>query len=78
METSVDRLQKSGIFGKDKPVVTPILDAPPVSFEAYPEEARRVLQTNPKLVEKESKVREAVFKDLWWGRCKWTPDDPTG
>jgi hypothetical protein len=31
----------------------------------FPEEARRVLQLNPKSVEKESKTREAVFKDLW-------------
>lgn len=65
VEKNVARLQSSGIFGAGKHLATPILDAPPASFEAFPEEARRVLATNPKAVEKETKVRDAAFKDLW-------------
>mmetsp|Transcript_24399 Transcript_24399/g.39253 ORF Transcript_24399/g.39253 Transcript_24399/m.39253 type:complete len:345 (-) Transcript_24399:119-1153(-) len=65
VETSVARMQASGIFGVGKVFTTPILDAPPVSFEPFPQEARRVLQLHPKSVEKEAKVRDAAFKDLW-------------
>lgn len=65
VERNAARLESSGIFGKGKSIALPILDAPPASFEDAPEDARRVLVTNPKLVEKEAKVRSAAFKDLW-------------
>ena len=65
VEKNVARLQNSGIFGAGKTLATPVLDAPPAKFEPFPEEARKVLATNPKSVEKEAKVRDAAFKDLW-------------
>ena len=58
-------LEASGIFGRGEPLVTPVLNAPPISFEALPEESRRVLSLNPKAMEKEAKVREAEFNKYW-------------
>jgi len=65
VETSAAKLERSGIFGAGRSIVIPVLDAPPASFDADPEDRTRVLALNPKSVEKEAKAREAAFKDLW-------------
>ena len=72
VETNRQRLERSGIFGLDGDKKTPrafvnvsVLDAPPASFEPFPEETRLALTLNPKSVEKEAKARNASFKDLW-------------
>jgi hypothetical protein len=75
VETNRARLERSGIFGSDGTskksqsprafVNVPVLDAPPASFEPFPEETRRSLTLNPKGLEKEAKARNAYFKDLW-------------
>ena len=73
VETNRARLERSGIFGSDGTskksprafVNVPVLDAPPASFEPFPEETRRSLTVNPKGLEKEAKARNAYFKDLW-------------
>jgi hypothetical protein len=45
--------------------VTKVLDAPPVGFEAAPEERRRVLSTAPKSLQKQSRSRDAYFREHW-------------
>lgn len=59
-----NKLDRSGIFGK-APIVTQVLDAPPVDFEPGPEDRRQVLRTAPKSLQKLAKSRDAYFKDHW-------------
>lgn len=73
VETNRQRLENSGIFGFEASdrktpkalINVPVLDAPPASFEPFPEETQRRLTLNPKGLEKEIKARDAYFKDLW-------------
>lgn len=75
VETNLQRLEKSGIFGFEASqqngktpkalVNVPVYDAPPTTFEPFPEESLRRLTLNPKGLEKEIKAREIYFKDLW-------------
>ena len=65
VETNVSRLQNSQIFGKNKALVTPVLDAPPKAFEPYPEDQWRALPNNPKAYEKDKAERQKAFDKLW-------------
>ena len=65
VETNLSRLQNSEIFGKGKALVTPVLDAPPKSFDPYPEDQWKALTNNPKAYEKDKAERQKAFDKLW-------------
>lgn len=65
VETNLSRLQNSEIFGKGKALVTPVLDAPPKSFDPYPEDQWKALTNNPKAYEKDKVERQKAFDKLW-------------
>ena len=65
VEINVSRLQNSEIFGAGKKLITPVLDAPPTSFEPYPEDQWKALPNNPKAYEKDRVERQKYFDKLW-------------
>ena len=65
VETNLSRLQNSEIFGKGRALVTPVLDAPPKSFDPYPEDQWKALTNNPKAYEKDKAERQKAFDKLW-------------
>jgi hypothetical protein len=76
VETNSRKLRDSGIFGTEPPdaagnrkgkefVNLALLNAPPVSFEPFPEERSRTLFANPKAFEKEAKARTQSFNASW-------------
>ena len=64
VEDAAASLEESGVYGPGR-VVTPVLDAPPASFQPLPEGERHALRTNPKAFGRDAKARKADFSGRW-------------
>jgi peptide methionine sulfoxide reductase MsrA len=64
VEDAAESLEESGVYGPGR-VVTPVLDAPPASFQPLPEGEWHVLRTNPKAFGRDAKARKADFSSRW-------------
>jgi peptide methionine sulfoxide reductase MsrA len=68
-ESSRDALQRSGVFGAELPLVTPVLDGPAEgAFEAAPESERGFGRRDAKRLEElRKKTGRASYYDSLWG-----------